>query len=157
MVRKPSLCQSSTKESGQLLVIKGPWQATERPRIFSSVHLPTLQMAELRFREGKQLAQVIQVVSDRALPIMVHPQRQAIWFAFQSTQPQALLPRRRVEWLLDGRQQVSYIWPGRVDFFHRALRLKELETGLSGDSSHCLREGSEAGNKPSTSSRAPEH
>lgn len=156
MVRKPALCQPSTKESGQLLFIKGPWQANERPRIFSSVHLPTLQMTELRFREGKQLAQVIQVVSDRALTIMVHPQRQEMWFAFQSTRPQALLLRRRLEWLLDGRQKVSRIWPGRLDFFHRALWLKELETGLSADSSHCLREGSKAGNKPATSPRAPE-
>lgn len=128
------------KESRQLPFIKSPWHAKDRPYNFSSVRLPTVQVSALRFREKSNMHKVIHLVTE--LTNIVHPQGLGLWFAFPEYMAPGVIIKEEGGMALGWEtNSISHIWTRRVEFFHRALRLRKLETVLPRDCSHCLSEG----------------
>ena len=72
---------------------------------------------------------------------MVHPQRLGIWLPFPEHMATGFIVKEESRMALVWEtNSFSHVWTRRVEFFHRALRLKKLETSILKESSHRLRE-----------------
>lgn len=63
---------------------------------------------------------------------LVHPYRLRIWFPFPEHMTTGFMVEEEGGMALGWENNsINHIWTRRVKFFHRAPRLKKLETGLS--------------------------